>query len=349
MFDPAACLTPRVEGVILIRPNFHTSAHRRRHWRGRAVRREQPCPHPPRRFTRPSIWARRAAVTSPACSTARGSIWPKPIASATRPCRWPAICIGTCLSLWQQIGLGLRKTAEAYPGQIATIGVDTWGVDFGLLGRGDELLGNPYSYRDARTDGMLEAAFARVPRDEIFAATGVQFMQINTLYQLLAMRLANSPLLDEAESFLMMPDLFNWLLTGEKLNERTNATTTQSFDPRTADWAWDLLEQLEIPTDDVLPDRRARHQAGHAARRRWPPNGDWPRPKSSCPARTTRPAPSFRCRRRRAVGRPAELVLHQLGHLVADGRRDGPAGSRRPLPASSISRTKGASAARRGC
>ena len=155
--------------------------------------------------------------------------------------------------LWQQIGLGLRKTAEAYPGQIATIGVDTWGVDFGLLGRGDELLGNPYHYRDTRTNGMLEAALARVPREQIFAATGIQFMQINTLYQLLAMRLANSPLLAEAKTFLMMADLFNWLLTGEKLNERTNATTTQAFDPRTADWAWDLLSQLEIPTEMFCP------------------------------------------------------------------------------------------------
>src|SRR5262249_54575842 len=149
---------------------------------------------------------------------------------------------------WQQVGLGVRKTAEAYPDQVATIGIDTWGVDFGLLGAGDELLGNPYNYRDARTNGMLEAAFARASRSEIFAATGVQFMQINTLYQLLAMRLAGSPLLEKAESFLMMPDLFNWLLTGEKVNERTNATTTQAFDPRSANWAWDLLKKLEIPT-----------------------------------------------------------------------------------------------------
>jgi rhamnulokinase len=157
------------------------------------------------------------------------------------------------LSLWHQIGLGLRKTAEAYPGQVATIGVDTWGVDFGLLGPGDELLGNPYNYRDARTNGMFEQAFARVPKAQIFAATGVQFMQINTLYQLLAMRLSASPLLEKAESFLMMADLFNWLLTGEKVNERTNATTTQAFDPRTGNWAWDLLKKLEIPTDMFRP------------------------------------------------------------------------------------------------
>ena len=102
---------------------------------------------------------------------------------------------------------------------IASVGVDTWGVDFGLLGRGDELLGNPYHYRDSRTNGMLEKAFAIVPREEIFRHTGLQFMQFNTLYQLLAMKLADSPLLDVAETLLMVPDLFHWLMTGVKCNE----------------------------------------------------------------------------------------------------------------------------------
>jgi rhamnulokinase len=121
-------------------------------------------------------------------------------------------------------------------------------VDFALLGRGDELLGNPVCYRDARTTGMLERAFSTVPREQIFAETGVQFMQINTLYHLLAMRLAKSSLLDAAESFLMMPDLFHWLLTGVKSNEYTNATTTQAFDPQKQTWAFPLLERLGIPT-----------------------------------------------------------------------------------------------------
>ncbi len=109
---------------------------------------------------------------------------------------------------------GLRAAATAGLGEFASVGVDTWGVDFGLLGRGDELLGNPVHYRDPRTDGLLERAFAVVPRETIFAQTGLQFMQFNTLYQLWAMRLAESPLLDVAESLLMMPDLFHWLLTG---------------------------------------------------------------------------------------------------------------------------------------
>ena len=135
------------------------------------------------------------------------------------------------LQLWQHVQNGLRAAQAKHGDRIASTGVDTWGVDFGLLGRGDELLGNPVCYRDPRTDGILERAFKIVPREEIFAHTGLQFMQINTLFQLLAMKLQNSPLLEAAESLLMMPDLFHWLLTGVKANELTNATTTQFFNP----------------------------------------------------------------------------------------------------------------------
>ena len=133
------------------------------------------------------------------------------------------------LRQWENVQHGLRAAAARYGDRIRSVGVDTWGVDFGLLGRGDELLGNPYHYRDARTDGLVERAMEIVPREEIFAQSGLQFMRFNTLFQLLAMQLAKSPLLDVAESLLMMPDLFHWLLTGVKANEFTNATTTQFF------------------------------------------------------------------------------------------------------------------------
>ena len=103
------------------------------------------------------------------------------------------------LQQWGHVRAGLTAAATKYGPRIASVGVDTWGVDFGLLGRGDELLGNPYHYRDHRTDGLLEQAFQVVPREQIFAASGLQFMQFNTLYQLWAMRLAQSPLLDVAE------------------------------------------------------------------------------------------------------------------------------------------------------
>jgi len=152
------------------------------------------------------------------------------------------------LALWSQIQRGLRAAADEYGDAVESVGVDTWGVDFALLGRGDELLGNPYNYRDARTRGAMQRAFKTVSREEIFEATGLQFMELNTLYQVLAMHWADSPLLAAAEDFLMMPDFFHWLLTGEKANERTNATTTQFYDPQARNWATSLLERFGLPT-----------------------------------------------------------------------------------------------------
>ncbi len=160
------------------------------------------------------------------------------------------------LAQWTQVCRGLAAAKAAAPARIESVAVDTWGVDFGLLGPGDELLTNPVHYRDPRTDGLLDRAFAVVPRREIFAQTGLQFMQFNTLYQLWAMRLANSSVLDSAERLLMIPDLFHWLLTGEKANEFTNATTTQCFDPQRGGWADALIERFAIPRRifaDVVP------------------------------------------------------------------------------------------------
>jgi rhamnulokinase len=157
------------------------------------------------------------------------------------------------LSQWQHVLRGLRAAAKLYGSRVASVGVDTWGVDFGLLGRGDELLANPYHYRDRRTAGILDKAFAIVPREEIFAATGLQFMEFNSLYQLLAMKLARSPLLDVAQSLLMMPDLFHWLLTGEKANEYTDASTTQLLNPTTGAWASDLVAKFGLPAHILGP------------------------------------------------------------------------------------------------
>ncbi len=152
------------------------------------------------------------------------------------------------LGQWAHVRQGLRAAADKRPYELASIGVDTWGVDFGLLGRGDELLGNPYHYRDRRTNGIMERAFGIVSRENIFRQTGLQFMQFNTLYQLLAMKLAGSPLLDIAESLLMVPDLFHWLLTGVKCNEMTEASTSQFYNPVRGDWATELLDQFSLPT-----------------------------------------------------------------------------------------------------
>ena len=153
------------------------------------------------------------------------------------------------LNQWSHLQRGLRAAGKLYPGQVRSVGVDTWGVDFGLVGRNDELLGNPFHYRDRRTAGIFEKAFAIVPREEIFAQTGLQFMEFNTLYQLLAMKLARSPLLDVAERLLMIPDLYHWLLTGQKVNEFTDASTTQFYNPQTKTWAGELLSKFGLPTN----------------------------------------------------------------------------------------------------
>jgi rhamnulokinase len=165
--------------------------------------------------------------------------------------------VGKCLhwdvlALWSEMQTGLRKAAARFD-DIVSLGVDTWGVDFALLDAHDALIGNPHHYRDARTNGMLALAFARLPRERIFALTGVQFMQINTLYQLLAMVQVKSPALQIARTFLMMPDLFHHWLAGCKVCEFTNATTTQFYDPRAGDWARPLLEALDIPTNMLPP------------------------------------------------------------------------------------------------
>ncbi len=150
------------------------------------------------------------------------------------------------LSQWSHIKQGLRA-AKATGTEIVSVGVDTWGVDFALLGRNDELLGNPYHYRDSRTNGMMEKAFAVVPREEIFQATGLQFMQFNSLYQLLAMKERQSSILEAAERLLMMPDLFHWLLTGVKCNEMSDVSTSQCYDPTTGDWAFGMLDRFGLP------------------------------------------------------------------------------------------------------
>ncbi len=152
------------------------------------------------------------------------------------------------LRLWDEIEAGLRLARNYAGDRIRSIGLDTWGVDFGLLDNNDNLIGNPYHYRDNRTDGMMEAVFERIPSDEVYASTGIQFMQLNSLYQLFSLVQADDPALSIARRFLNMPDLFNFFLTGEKANEFTISTTTQCYNPVKRAWAFDLLSTLDIPT-----------------------------------------------------------------------------------------------------
>lgn len=128
-----------------------------------------------------------------------------------------------------------------------SIGIDSWAVDFGLLDRSGELLMNPYHYRDTHTDGVMEQVFRDVPPAEIFDRTGIQFLSFNTIYQLASLQRKKPYLLQEAERFLMIPDLLRYFLTGEMANEFTNATTTQLYNPLLASWDDHLLKSLNIP------------------------------------------------------------------------------------------------------
>ncbi len=158
------------------------------------------------------------------------------------------------LAQWEELKTGLRAADGSRGGQseIHGIGVDTWGVDFGLIGRDGDVLGNPFHYRDPRTDGVMERTFRRVSRQKIFDITGLQFMQFNSLFQLLAMQEARSPALDAAETLLFMPDLFNYLFTGVRKAEFSIASTSQMMDPRTGTWADALLDELGLPRR-ILP------------------------------------------------------------------------------------------------
>ena len=194
------------------------------------------------------------------------------------------------------------------------LAIDTWGVDFALIGGDGKLLERPRHYRDSRNAAALKEMLQIVPAGDIFGYTGIQHMQINTLVQLFAMRLHDRDLLSSARYLVNIPDLFNYLLTGVAKSEATIASTTQFFNPVQMSWATELLKRLDLPTELLCPDRPARHlhrqNEGFAAYLR------------------------LRHRRTRhgigrcggARGGRQELVLHQLRDLVAGGSGTGSAG-----------------------
>ncbi len=150
------------------------------------------------------------------------------------------------LSLFEELKAGLKKAFARY-GDIVSIGVDTWGVDFGLLDRQGHLLGNPVCYRDARTAGILEKVFVKIPPETLYGYTGNQFMEINTAFQLYSLALSEDPQLRCAGKLLFMPDLFNYFLSGVAVNEHTIASTSQLYNPLIGGWAQPVVEQLGIP------------------------------------------------------------------------------------------------------
>jgi len=154
------------------------------------------------------------------------------------------------LGLWANLKTGLSKAVEHCRDNgidLVSVGVDTWGVDFGLLGRSGLLLGVPWAYRDPRNEPAMEAALKQVPAERLYGITGIQFMALNTLFQLVAWRDAEPAVLRAADRLLFTPDLLHYFFTGEAVNESSIASTSQMIDPRTGDWATALLEELNLP------------------------------------------------------------------------------------------------------
>ena len=187
-----------------------------------------------------------------------------------------AVSLGTTLRwdvlrLWSEIQDGLTRAAAQFGDRIVSVGVDTWGVDYVLLAKNGEIAAQPFHYRDSRTASILPQAFGRVPKREIFAQTGLQFMEFNTLFQLLAFQQSNPDLLAAAERLLLMPDFFHWCLCGSRVVEFTNATTTQCFHATENRWAFELLTRFGLPAGifpEVVPPgtRLGKLREGLAAR-----------------------------------------------------------------------------------
>jgi len=152
-----------------------------------------------------------------------------------------------------EIKTGLAQAIKTCPDEVSGIAVDSWGVDYGLIGADGELLEKPYHYRDGRTDGILEKAFELMPQGDIYENTGVQFMAINTAYQLLAMRLADSPALAQAKTLLFTADLYAYHLCGEMFTEYSLASTSQLLDMKNGQWSRPVFEKFCLPLALMLP------------------------------------------------------------------------------------------------
>lgn len=148
--------------------------------------------------------------------------------------------------LYGEILNGMKACKEA-GFEPKSMGIDTWGVDFVLLDEAGERIGNAIAYRDKRTEQMDKIVYETVQEQELYLRTGTQKQQFNTIYQLMALKERHPQVLEKAETFLMIPDYFHFLLTGESGNEYTNATTTQLINPETKDWDWELIRMLGYP------------------------------------------------------------------------------------------------------
>lgn len=155
-------------------------------------------------------------------------------------------------NLWREIVIGLKQAASwaaRHGVQLVSVSVDTWGVDWGLVGKSGELVGLPHAYRDPRNQAAYETVVEQLGVDQIYQTTGIQFMALNTLYSLYAQWTAGKEIVAAADRLLFMPDLFHYWLSGEMTNEATIASTSQMLDCRSGKWATGLIEQLGLPTN----------------------------------------------------------------------------------------------------
>ena len=244
------------------------------------------------------------------------------------------------LRLHHEILTGLRRAARVAP-DLRSIGIDTWGVDVGMLDEAGALVGNPVHHRDPRNLPAVERVHARIPQADLYARTGLQFMPINTIYQLEAARV--TPAFAIVRRVLPLPDLLGYWLTGVVVAERTHASTTGLLDPRTGDWDDELVARLGLDPRGAAAPRRPRDRPGTGAAVR--AGGD-------------RPARRVRRHARRVArhglggrGRAGHLGgrgLHLVGHVVARRRRDGRADPQRGEPRRRTSPTRAAWTGRSG-
>ncbi len=151
------------------------------------------------------------------------------------------------LAIYKEIVVGLRSAQKKFGSEFESIGIDTWAVDYVLIDADGRILGYPYHYRDDRTELMMEKAFQILPAEKIYETTGIQFAKFNTLFQLFTERYRKLNLLNVADKMLLIPDFLNYLLTGQKKSEFTNASTTSLIDLQTKNWSWELIGAFDFP------------------------------------------------------------------------------------------------------
>lgn len=154
--------------------------------------------------------------------------------------------------IFQELKQGLINGVREFP-DIESIGIDTWGVDFGFISKNNELVGLPVCYRDHRTDGVPEKVFEIIPREKLYQLTGIQIMQINSIFQLYSMKLEDSSLFNSIYKLLFMPDLFNFMFTGKISTEFSIATTSQLYDPINNRWSEEIFDALKLPIE-IMPE-----------------------------------------------------------------------------------------------